>query len=107
MRYKVIYHVGTDLDLKTKADSGILTLHGESLTIQGGPPVEMSCASLLNVEQLRMAGLGRILKLVSVDQTVFVTVVRFSLFGYFALVNYFRTGELYSRLKAASIPTAG
>jgi hypothetical protein len=35
MRYKVIYHVGQELTIKTKVSSGTLTFQDESLCISG------------------------------------------------------------------------
>jgi hypothetical protein len=41
------------------------------------------------------------LKIVHADGTLFVSVIRFCLFGYFAITNFFGTGRLHHELEAA------
>ena len=56
---------------------------------------------LRSVELFRLHGLGRMLKIVHADGTLFLSVIRFSLLGYFAIVNFFATGQLCEKFKAA------
>jgi hypothetical protein len=51
-----------------------------------------------SVEMFRLHRLGRMLKLVCRERTVFLTVVRIKLFEYFVIINFFRVGELYEAL---------
>jgi hypothetical protein len=46
-----------------------------------------------------MHGLGRCIKISYDKGTVYISVIRFQLFGYFALINFFGTGELAGRLR--------
>lgn len=99
MSYKVIYHIGNDLNLKTKVNSGTLTFDSEHVHISGSNPLVIAYLSFRNVEMLRLHGLGRIIKLTCSDITVFTSVVRLNLFGYFVIINYFKSGTLCEQLK--------
>jgi hypothetical protein len=98
-RYKVIYHVGPEFTIKTKVNSGILTVQEEGVSISGPSDVTVPFSSVTNLEMFRLHGLARIIKMVCKDRTIFLTVVRLNLFGYFVIVNVFRAGELYEALK--------
>jgi len=99
MRYKVIYHVGTELTLKTRADSGSLTFQDEAASISGSVPLTIPYSEMVGVELFRLHGLGRMIKLVCKERTIFLTVVRINLCGCFVIINFFRAGELYESLK--------
>jgi hypothetical protein len=100
--YRVIYHVGDTLNLKTKVLEGRAALTQSALTITGPSPVEVPVRELHGAELLRLHGLGRFIRISHERGTVYVSVVRFVLFGgYFALINFFRTGELARRLHGA------
>jgi hypothetical protein len=99
MRYKIIYHVGRELSLKTKVSSGTLTLQDDAVCISGVSALTIPFSDVTSVEMFRLHGLGRMLKLVCKERTVFLTVVRINLFGYFIIINFFRAGELYESLK--------
>jgi hypothetical protein len=100
--YRVIYHAGDTLDLRTKALEGRATLTQDALTITGPSPIEVPMRELRDAELFRLHGLGSIIRISHARVTVFVSVVRFVLFGgYFASINFFRTGELARRLREA------
>ncbi len=99
MRYKIIYHVGPELSVKTRVSSGTLTLQDDAVCIAGSSPLTIPFSDMMGVEMFRLHGLGRMLKLVCKERTVFLTVVRINLFGYFVIINFFRAGELYESLK--------
>ncbi len=99
MRYKIIYHVGSELNVKTRADSGMLTLQDDAIRIASSSPLTIPFSDVTSVEMFRLHGLGRMLKLVCKERTVFLTVVRLNLFGYFVIINFFRAGKLYETLK--------
>lgn len=99
MRYKIIYHVGPALTVKTRADSGTLTLQDDAICISSASPLTIPFSDVISVEMFRLHGLGRMLKLACKDRTVFLTVVRFNLFGYFVIINFFKAGELCEILK--------
>lgn len=97
--YKIIYHVGPELTLKTKACAGILKLQDDALCISGESDLRIPFSSITSVDLFRMYGLGRMIKMVFNESTIFFTVVRLNLFGYFVIINFFKTGKLYKSLK--------
>jgi hypothetical protein len=99
MPYRIIYHVGPELSVKARADSGTLTLLDDAICISSSSPLTIPFSDVTSVEMFRLHGLGRMLKLVCTERTVFLTVVRINLFGYFVIINFFRAGELYEALK--------
>jgi len=100
--YRVIYHVGDTLNLRTKALEGRASLTQDVLTITGPSPVELRIRELRSAELFRQHGLGRCIRISDERGIVYISVVRFVLFGgYFALINFFRTGELARRLREA------
>ena len=99
--YNVVYHVGDAVDIKTRVETGRLELVADALVIHGDGELVVPFADLRSVELFRMHGTGRMLKIVHAGGTLFVSVVRFSLFGQFAVINFFATGELNKALKAA------
>jgi hypothetical protein len=100
--YRVIYHVGDTLNLRTKALEGRAVLTQDALTITGPSPVEVPVRELRGVELFRLHGLGRTIRISYERGTVYLSVARFVLFGgYFASINFFRTGELARRLREA------
>jgi hypothetical protein len=100
MKYRIIYHIGKEIDVKTKVESGTLTWQEQSLFISGASSFEVPFSSFISVDMFRMHGLGRMIKLVCSDRTIFLTVVRFNIAGYFAVINFFKAGELHEKLKA-------
>ena len=99
MRYKIVYHVGSELTLKTRANSGSLTVQDEAVSISGAWPLTIPYSEMVSVETFRLHGLGRVIKLVCKERTIFLTVVRINLFGYFIIINFFKAGELCESLK--------
>jgi hypothetical protein len=59
--YRVIYHVGDTLNLKTKVLEGRAALTQTALTITGPSPVEVPVRELHGAELLRLHGLARIM----------------------------------------------
>jgi hypothetical protein len=101
MTYKVLYHQGDEIGLKTKARVGRFSLEDGHLLIRGEQEVSLAVDALRSVELFRMHGTGRMLKIVYEGGCLFVSVIRFSFFGWFALVNFFGTGRLHKELQAA------
>jgi hypothetical protein len=98
--YKVLYHVGEAVGLKTKAAVGRLSLEDGHLLIRGETPVSIDLGALRSVELFRLHGTGRMLRVVHTEGTLFVSVIRFCLFGLFAVGNFFATGQLKEELQA-------
>src|SRR5262249_33782346 len=100
--YRIIYHIGDTLDLRTKGLEGRATLTQGALTITGPSPIDVPIRELRGAELFRLHGLGRVIRISHERGTAYVSVVRFVLFGgYFASINFFRTGELARRLREA------
>ena len=100
MKYKIIYHIGDEINIKTKAESGVLSLQSQSVHISGTSPIEIPYSSLVSVELFRLHGLGRMIKVICTNRTIFLTVVRLNIAGYFIIINFFKAGELYKNMKA-------
>lgn len=101
MKYKIMFHSGDSIDMKTKAKTGFLVLGETALEISGDESICIAFSEITDVDLFRLHGLGRMIKIQHSSGTLFVSVVRFVLFGYFATVNFFRTGQLNNELKAA------
>ena len=98
MSYKVIYHCGDEITIKTKTKSGKLELTHNHIAISGKDNLTIPYEQIKEVELFRLQGLGRMLKITHRDGLLFVTVVRFCLFNMFAIVNFFKTGTLNREL---------
>lgn len=95
-----MYHVGDTVGLKTKMLTGWLTLEPDRLVIRGDLEIEIPSSALKSVELFRLHGTGRMLKVVHENGTLFVSVIRFCWFGYFAVTNFFATGRLARLLES-------
>lgn len=98
--YRIIFHQGDSIDLRTRVESGKAELTSDVLRISGARTFEIPLSSLTEAELFRLHGLGRMIRLSSDIGTLFLTVVRLNLWGYFVVVNFRRTGELHQRLEA-------
>jgi hypothetical protein len=101
MRYKVVYSLGPTIDVKTKVSTGVLSLADGYLVIEGKFPVSVRLDTIRAVELFRLHGLGTMIKAVHDNGTLFLSVPRFTLFGLFLLINYFKTKELHEALVGA------
>jgi hypothetical protein len=99
MRYKIIYHVGNELTIKTRVSSGTLILKNDMAIISDSSELTILFSDVTTVEMFRLHGLGRMIRIVCKERTIFLTAVRVNFFGYFVIINFFRTGELYESLK--------
>jgi hypothetical protein len=100
--YPVIYHIGDTVDLRTKGLEGRTALTKDALTIAGPSPIVVPIGELRGAQLFRLHGTMRMIRVSHDRGTVYLAVVRVVLFGgYFAVVNFFRTGELADRLREA------
>jgi hypothetical protein len=79
--------------------AGRVVLTEDALTVAGPSPLQLPVRDIRSAELFRMHGLGRCIKISYDKGTVYISVKRFQLFGYFALINFFGTGELAGRLR--------
>jgi hypothetical protein len=96
---KVIFHTREPIGLRARFSVGRLTIDGTSLLIDGTPQVSISSRELQSVEMFRMHGTGLMLRIVHSGGVLFVSVIRFSLFGMFAIVNFLGTGRLKDEIE--------
>jgi hypothetical protein len=101
MRYDVVYHVGSTIDRRTRVSSGVLSLAGGNLMIEGTAPVSVPVEKLRAAELFRQNGLGTMVRVIYDGGTLFLAVPRINLFGIFLLINYFKTKELHAGLAGA------
>ena len=99
MIFKIIYHIGQEINLKTKTKTGTLEVFENKVVISGKGSLNFELKNIETIEMTRLNGLGRMIKINTKDDTIFLTVVRFCLFDLFAVVNFFKTGKLYQILE--------
>jgi hypothetical protein len=99
MRYKIVYYTGPELTVKTRMISGILALDSDSLHISGKTNLTVLFSSISGVNLFRLNGLGRMIKIIHRDGTLFLTVVRLNIAGFFVIINFLKAGELCELIK--------
>jgi hypothetical protein len=100
MKYRVFFHEGDELTLKTKVSKGYASLDKSKLTVEGPESFNIPLEKLQNVTLFRLHGLGRVIQIDHLHGRVFLSVTRFMI-GQFALINFFKTGRLYEALLSA------
>ncbi len=110
MRYKVFFHFGDELTVKTKAMRGYAWLDESGLHVEGPNGCDIPSREIQHAELFRLHGLGRVIQVEFMGGRLFMSVIRFMV-GQFATVNFLKTGELLKELqvviaKNASIRTA-
>lgn len=103
MRYKVFFHRGAELGLKTKVAKGQAWLDNAGLHIEGPGGFTISSGDILEAELFRLHGLGRVIRIEYRGGRLFLSVVRLMI-GQFALINFFATGTLQKQLAAIAKP---
>lgn len=97
MKYTVFYYPGNELSLKTKVLKGRAWLDEIGLQIEGPSPLTVPRSDVLGLELFRLHGLGRVIRLDHKGGRLFLSVVRLMI-GQFAIINFFRTGDLHGKL---------
>jgi hypothetical protein len=98
-RYKVIYHRGPTVDLSTRVSSGWLRIEDRAIKVKGKKEeFAIPFEELQSVEMFRLHKLGRMIRIVHGQSTLFVSVVRFCVADRFAVINFFKTGVLARHL---------
>jgi hypothetical protein len=97
-RYRIFFHHGDELGLKTRVSKGEAWIDDAGLNIKGptGSTV-IARADFQKAERFRLHGLARVIRVQHRGGLLFLAVVRFMI-GQFAFVNFFRTGELQKAL---------
>lgn len=102
--YKVFFHNGPEIGLRTHVLRGAASIDVSGLNIQGPDGSSfIPSASIKEVELFRLHGMARVIRVDHRDGRLYVAVVRFMI-GQFASVNFFKTGELHRELQGLAKP---
>lgn len=97
MTYKVFFHAGEELGLKTRVKKGKATLDESALHLEGPKGISIPLSEISGVKLFRLHGLGRVIQIDHSGGRLFISVIRFMI-GQFASINFFKTGDLNNRL---------
>jgi len=97
MKYKVFFHRGNELNLKSKVLKGHAWLDDSGLHIEGSDNFNIPVHAVQQVKLFRLHGLGRVIQIDHHGGRLFLSVVRLMI-GQFAFINFFKTGRLYKDL---------
>jgi len=96
--YKVFYHQGPELGLKTHVLKGRAWIDDSGLSVTGpGATVVVPSTDIEEVELFRLHGLARVIRVDHKGGRLYLSVIRFMI-GQFATVNFFKSGELHKEL---------
>lgn len=102
--YKVFFHEGPELGLKTHVLRGTASIDASGLNIHGPDGSSfIPSASVKEVELFRLHGTMRVIRVEHQAGRLYLAVVRFMI-GQFASVNSLKTGELHSKLRDLAKP---
>lgn len=97
--YKIIYHIGKSIGLRTIVNKGILTEEkGNIFIISNRDRIALS--KIHSCELIKLNGLGTMIKIAIDDNTIFLTAYKIFInkgTG-FAIINYFGTRNIRSIL---------
>lgn len=101
-RYKVFFHCGDELTVKTRAMRGVAWIDRQGLHVNNETHsfVIQGC-DIGSFEMFRLHGLGRVVRVDHRGGRLFLSVVRLMI-GQFALINFFKTGVLREQIAALS-----
>ena len=97
MRYKVFFHQGDELSLKTRVSRGEAWIDESGLHVKGASEVVIPSGNLRSAELFRLHGLGRVIRVEHNQGRLFLSVVRLMI-GQFAIINFFKSGTLHEEL---------
>lgn len=98
-KYKVCFHRGEEISLKTKVERGVAWLDNAGLHIKGLDEFTIPNSQVKTVELFRLHGLGRMIRVEHSQGRLFLTVIRFMIWQ-FATINFLKAGALYKELAA-------
>jgi hypothetical protein len=98
--YKVIYHIGESINLKTKVLSGHIYVEKDNVVLYSKKEKTSSKLDNISAVSLFMLnGFGSMLKLEQNGRTLWISVVRFCIGEQFALVNAVGTRKLMKEIE--------
>jgi hypothetical protein len=99
-KYKVFFHHGAELGLKTRACKGVAWVDDKGLHVQGADGATVIAKDRIQrAEFIRLHGSLRVIQIDHADGRLFLGVVRFMI-GQFALGNFFANGRLLKEISA-------
>jgi hypothetical protein len=101
VKYRVFFHQGDELGLKTRVTRGEAWLDDAGLHVSGPSEILIPNSDFIGAELFRLHGLGRVIRVEHRHGRLFLSVVRFMI-GQFALINFFKTGKLHQEITAIS-----
>jgi hypothetical protein len=103
--FKVFFHQGQEIGLKTRVSKGTAWIDSSGLNIKGPDgDIFYSAADINDVKLFRLHGLGRVIRVDRQDGRLYISVVRLMI-GQFAFINFFKTGELHKLLAGLAKPS--
>lgn len=97
--FKIIYHIGNSINIKTKVKTGKLTINQKTIQITDSKTQEKILIKVKKAELTKMSLGGHIIKITDTqEKIIFISVVRLSIKGQFAIINYFKTKKLFRML---------
>jgi hypothetical protein len=97
--YKVFFHNGPEIGLRTHVLRGTASIDASGLNIQSSEGSSfIPSASIKDAELFRLHGTMRVIRVDHQGGRLYLAVVRFMI-GQFASVNLFKTGELHEALE--------
>lgn len=99
-QYKIIYHVGEAINLKTNISTGKIKIVGafpEIISKRNTPILKLD--SIEKVENILLNGLGHILKIKNGGQTIYIAAYRICIGNLIAITNMIGTKKLENELK--------
>jgi hypothetical protein len=97
--YKVFFHIGDDLGLKTRVMRGRAWVDDSGLHVEGPANLSIDRRDLRHVKMFRLHGLGRVIQIDHANGRLFLSVVRLMI-AQFAFINFFKTGTLFAALSS-------
>jgi hypothetical protein len=101
-KYKVFFHRGNELSLKTTVLKGHAWLDDSGLQVEGPEGFNIPICDLQEVKLFRLHGLGRVIQIEHLHGRLFLSVTRLMI-GQCAFINFFKTGSLYKQLSSLAI----
>jgi hypothetical protein len=95
-KYKVFFHFGEELTVKTKVAKGQVWIDEKGLHLTSNTET-FTISEISTVELFRLHGTMRVIRVDFSKGRLFLSVVRFMI-GQFAFVNFLKTGNLKDRI---------
>jgi hypothetical protein len=93
-KYKVFFHCGDELTIRTRVVRGNAWVDGEGLHVTSNAEAFLVPRhDITSVEMFRLHGLGRVVRVDHRNGRLFVSVIRLMI-GQFAFINFLKTGAL-------------